>query len=345
MKRFVDGSSDTANVPVMAQRLETDPLRRFIPTPYTAAIPVMGRMVRLKTNSQDVLHHMVQLFSVYSRSDNDCRDFTWKVVSEADVAMHPPWPERHAFSDEDLRFVEFGQRTFIAVDVEGREAIAFIANGLLADRVGFISPFLDSLFCMTASSLGLTSLRANCVALGRKALLVFGDPKSGKTTASYLATKLGLEFQGDDGAFIEFELGRLQAWGGFWPPVFRPDALQFHSELQGHTQPLHYCESIFHHLSGSKTEVVRKKPVIPIGCVFLERRRSASAQLSQVGPIELRALLSENVLFKEDDRFREQYSRALADLSKLPAYRFAHPSTPALVADVFKDMLQRDCLV
>ena len=343
MKPFVDGSSYKADLPVMAQPRQDDPLRRRTLTPHTAALPVMGRMICLKTNSLDIVHHMVQLFSIYS-SANRSPDFTWKVVSQADVAIDPPWPERHAFSDDQLRFVQFGQRTFIAVDVAAREAVAFIADGLVADKVGFTSPFLDNLFCITASSLGLTSLRANCVALGRKALLVFGDPKSGKTTASYLATKRGLEFYADDGAFIEFELGQLQAWGGFWPPVFRPSALAFHRELEGHTRPLHYCQSIFHHLPGSKSQAP-KQPVIPMGCVFLERHRSGSARLSQVAPIELRALLFENVLFKEEDRFREQYARALAGLSTVPAYRFAYPCDPALAADLFQEMLRRDCLL
>jgi hypothetical protein len=291
------------------------------------------------------VHHVVRLFSIYSRSAEGRADFTWKIVRQADRAIDPPWPERNAFSDDALRFAQFGQRTFIAVDIEAREAIAFIADGLVADKVGFTSPFLDNLFCMTASSLGLTSLRANCVALGRKALLVFGDPKSGKTTASYLATKRGLEFYADEGAFMKCELGRLQAWGGFWPPVFRPSALRFHKELQGHTRPLYYCQSIFHHLSGSKKQAVPKPPVIPMGCVFLERRRSGSARLSEVAPSEFGARLSENVLFKEEDRFREQYARTLAGLSKVPAYRFAYPCDPALAADLFQEMLQRDCLL
>jgi hypothetical protein len=50
-----------------------------------------------------------------------------------------------------LRFAEFGHRNFPAVDLDVREAIAFLSEGLIEDRVGLTRPILHNLFCMTVA--------------------------------------------------------------------------------------------------------------------------------------------------------------------------------------------------
>jgi len=335
-------AGDTMSGPevrLLAQQRRNDPLHRFTSTPYTAALPVMDRRIHLESNRPDIVDYMMELFTFYPRCEKPCLNFRWRIVSQADMTACPPWPKRHAFSDDGLRFVEFGQRSFIAVDLEACEAVAFIAEGLLADKVGFTSPFLDNLFCMTASSLSLTSLRANCVAFGRKGLLVFGTPNCGKTSASYLATKIGLEFYADEGVFAEIQDGKVRAWSGFWPAVFRPAGLEFYPELQGRTQPLYYRDSIFHHLSIERIRSAQTQPVTPTACVFLERRSSGSARVSKINPDEFRRLLLETLLFQEDERFSEQHARVLAEIANVPAYRFTYASDPAAAADFFLDVL------
>lgn len=335
---------DTVDQPEEAHRpvqgRKDDPLRRFTATPLKSIFPMMGRTLHLETNDAEILTGVLDLFSVYPGLEDSHPQFTWKIVSEADIGVSPPWPKRHAFSDDVLRFVEFGQRTFIAVDLDAREAIAFIPAALRADKVGFTIPFLDTLFCMIASSLGVTALHANCVATGDKGVLVFGNPNSGKTTASYLATKSGLEFYADEGVFAELHNGGIRVWGGFWPAVFRPDSLQFYPELRDRTRPLRYCQSVFHHLVRHKHEAASKQPVLPLACVFLERCSSGSPTLLQIERTEMHRLLFDTLLFKEDDRYREQWAEVLAYLAQLPAYRFVYPGDPALAADLFRQLLR-----
>ncbi len=245
-----------------------DHLRRFTPTPYATALPVMGRTVRLESNSQKILAHAEELFARYPGSPQGLPQFLWRIVSESDFAMRSPWPRRSAFSDHGLRYAEFGQRNFLAVDLEAREAIAFLSAGLVEDKLGFTSPFLDNLFCMTAGSLGLVSLRANCVSLGNKGLLVLGPHNSGKTTASYIAARLGLEFYADEGVFAEIKEDAVRVWGGFWPAAFRPQALRFFPELRMCTRPFSYCNFTFHHLQRHQYRATQVHPLIPVGCVF-----------------------------------------------------------------------------
>jgi hypothetical protein len=316
-----------------------DYLRRFTPTPYATALPVMGRTVRLESNSPKILAHAERLFARYPGSPHGKPQFLWRIVCQSDVEMRPPWPRRSAFSDHGLRYAEFGQRNFLAVDLEAREAIAFVAEGLAEDELGFTSPFLDNLFCMTVGSLGLISLRANCVSLGDNGLLVFGPHNSGKTTASYLATKLGLGFYADEGVFGEMVGDAVRVWGGFWPAAFRPEALQFFPELRVCARPFSYCHFTFHHLKMHQFQAAQVRSVIPVGCVFLERCAVSRLTPSRVPRTELPGQIAENLLFKDDDRFAEERTAVLRLLESLPAYQFLYDGDPSVVAHFMQKLL------
>jgi hypothetical protein len=324
---------------VYAEIERQDYLRRFTPTPYATALPVMGRTVRLESNDQKILAHAEELFSPYPGSPHGRPQFLWRIVSQSDVEMRAPWPKRSAFSDRGLRYAQFGQRNFLAVDIEAREAIAFLADDLAEDKLGLTSPFLDNLFCLTAGSLGLVALRANCVAMGGNGLLVFGQHNSGKTTASYLATKLGLEFHADDGVFGEIQHDGVRFWGGFWPPAFRGEALQFLPELRGCTRPFVYRHFTFYHLEKQQVRTTQARPVTPVGCIFLERHAATVPRLSPVPRIELSRRLADNVLFKDDDRFTREQTAAFRILENVPACQLAYDSDPAAVAQFLHRLL------
>jgi hypothetical protein len=327
-----------ADIPAASQR--QDPLHRFTPTPYSAALPVMGRTVQLETNSLTILERVAELFAHYPGSPDGHPEFLWRIVIQSHPQMNPPWPKRSAFSGYGLRFAEFGRSNFLAVDLESREGIAFLAEGLAEDELGLTCPFLENIFLMSAGSLGLTSLRAACVALGQKGLLVFGPANSGKTTASYVAAKLGLRFHADEGVFLEFEAEKLRAWGGFWPVAFRPDALQFLPELRGRARPFSYLDFTFYYVEKPRSETAQARPVTPVCCVFLERKAaSVPSCLSPVSSVELSGRLAEDMLFKDDDQFARQHAAVFKALERLPAYHLAYGGDPAKAAQGFRDLL------
>lgn len=323
----------------LSQGPQEDPLRRFTSTPYTAALSVMGRTVRLETNSLRVLQHCVELFSRYPRTPREQPSFTWRIVSQSDVHMSPPWRKRSVFSDCGLRFAEFGQRNFLAVDIEARLAIAFLSEGLVEDEPGFTSPFIDTLFYMTASSLGLVPLAAACVALGTKALLVLGHPNQGKTTASYLAAQGGLTYHADQAVFLEIGSSGLQAWGDFVPPAFRPETLQFLPELAPLTRQFSYCDFNFYYLSKPKLDSGQTSVVTPVCCVVLERESASVPQLVPLPKADLPTWLDASIAFKDDDQFDEQRLRILEGLARLPAYHLAYGSDPATATPFFHRLL------
>jgi hypothetical protein len=321
------------------ERHQEDPLRRFTPTPYTAALPVMGRSVRLETNSPRILQHLVELFARYPGSPKGPPSFTWRIVSQSDVHTSPPWPKRSAFSDHGLRFAEFGQRNFLAVDIEAREAIAFVSEGLVEDAPGFTSPFIDTLFYMTAGSLGLVPFAAACVALGTKGLLVLGSPNQGKTTASYLAAQGGLTYYADQAVFLEIGGGGLHAWGDFVPVAFRPEALQFLPGLEPLTHQFSYRDFNFRYLDKNQLDSGQTKVVTPVCSVVLERESASVPQLVPFEEADRSRWVSASIAFKDDDRFDQNCTQILEALAQLPAYHLAYGSDPATAAPFFRRLL------
>jgi hypothetical protein len=353
MKR--DGGSEsieTALPPEMMAREQEhvgpkpdDPMRRFLATPHSALLSVMGRAVRFETNDSSLLKFVVELFSGYPTALDRSPDFLWKIVVEADASIDLVWPRRSAFSHPGLRFVQFGQRTFLAVDLEARRAVAVLSESLARNELGLTTPFFDNLFLLTVGSLGLVPLWANCVARNHTGVLLFGPPNSGKTSASYLATEVGLDFHADEGVFLDLDSNGLHCWGGFWPAAFREETLQSLPGLGGQAgRCLHEDFAVYH----APTQLSQSKPrksVTPTCCLFLERQASAIPQLLQIQHHDLARLLTEYLLFEDDDRFAKQQIKVLTALAEVPAYSLRYGNDPkavsATIANISIDELLR----
>jgi len=316
-----------------------DPLRRLTPTPFISDLCVMGRRVRLESSSAKLLAEFTALFEPAADPSSTPPDFLWRIVGEAESGSNPPWPKMTAFSEEGLRYVNLGQRGFFAIDLDAREAVAFLSEGWASDSVGFSSVFAATLFDMTAPALGLAQIAAACVALHGKALLIFGPPGSGKTTATYLAGKLGLEFYSDQASFLDLRLGRLQVWGQFWPAAFREDTVQHLPELASATRSFSYGNLIFLCLFNRPIHPSLPRAALPVSCVFLEREETIVPQLIPMGPREREDRLSDSLSFRDDVRFRLQYEMALRSLGRLPMYRLPYGRDPAVAATFLRNIL------
>jgi hypothetical protein len=318
-----------------------DPMRRFEPTPDAINLIVMGRVLRLETNSGILIEHVANVFARYSGDADRPPQFLWRIIVQSDAMCRPPWPVRSTFSDEGMRFAQFGQKNFLAVDLGAREAIAFISECLFRDAQGFVSPFIDTLFYMSAAPLGLTPFASACVNSDNDGLLVLGEPNQGKTTASYIATRGGLKIHADQSVFLEFVDNRLRAWGDFVPLAFRPETLQFLPELRSRVLPFSYCDFDFHYLPKPEQEFADSGFVMPVCCVVLERGKASRPRLEQLeGPALIR-LLEGNIAFKDDIQFEEQSQRMVAELAHLPSYSLAYGDDPADAVPFFHQLLTR----
>jgi hypothetical protein len=317
-----------------------DALRRFTPTPFGINLGVMGRTLRLETNSASVFRMFVTLFEPYKGLPRALPQFLWRIVSETGTGFIPPWPEMTAFSDDGLQYVNLGHRSFLAVDLEARTAIAFVPEAWVGEEPGFSSVFAATLFDLTVTALHLVQVSCACVARDGKALLIFGPPRSGKTTSAYLAGKLGLEFHADEATFLDASSERWVAWGQFWPAAFREDTAQFLPELVSCTRPFSYGSLTFLCFHQPPFRPRMALPVTPVGCVFLQRQAAEGPALTALEASDAEGRLHCSFPFRHEVRLETQISAAKRALAELPAYELAYWSDPAEAAAVFRTLLE-----
>jgi len=318
----------------------SDPLRRFVPTPHAITLQLMGKAVRLESNSLEILDLALQFFASYPRIPQSDTEFRWRIVGESKGPAATE-AQTSAFSDADLSFVNIGQRSFLAVDAENRIGIAFLDERFAqVPEPRFISrPPLDILFCMSAASLGLTSLSAACVALEENGVLLLGEPNSGKTTASYVSAMRGMELLADQAVFLECAASGVRAWGDPFPAVFRPETLQFFPELRSQVRSSSYGGVSFCFFDKSKLQSQQAHSVVPLCSIFLQRAVAAEPRLIPMDQGELSQYLAASLLFKDGDRFQSQHAEAFARLAELPSYRLPYGEDPATAASIICDLL------
>ena len=323
----------------------SDPLRRSVPTPHSITLELMGKAVRLESNSPKVIDHALQFFAWYpqvSQGDlkQDHPDLTWRIVSEPG-GLDRPGASPSGFSDANLSFANFGQRSFGAVDAATRTGIAFLAEEfveVLEPRLG-IRPPMEFLLYMTVTSLGFICLSAACVAFHGRGVVLLGEPNSGKTTATYMAAKLGMELLADHMVFLESTSSGVRVWGDTFPALFRPEALQYLPELRSQVCELSHEGVDFYFFEKSSLQSAQAHSVAPLCCILLERGVAAAAQLAPMPPAALMPHLATDLLFKVADGFQSEQSAVFAGLAEVPAYRLSFGENPAIVATIVRDML------
>jgi len=335
------GQSRLFSCEVDSERKRPDPLRRFTSTPHAIDLQLMQRTVRLETNNPDVLELTLKFFEHHQQATTGLPEFLWRVVCERDPQVQSTAVPLAAFSDLGLRYVNIGQRGFLAVDLERREAIGFLAEQFVEGEPRFKHrPPLDILFCMTAASLGLTALSAVCVGHKDRGVVIFGPPNSGKTTASYLAAKLGMEFQADQVVFLDMRSGLLRVWAYPFPAVFRPETLHFLPELRESARRSSYADLSFYYFDKSPLQPRRARPVIPVCCILLDRGTTRKPQLREIAREDAVSRLRDCMLFNEDTRFDAQVAAALIALAGMPVYNLQYGSDPRIAATFIEKMLR-----
>jgi hypothetical protein len=316
-----------------------DPLRRFRATPLACEVSLMGRSIRIETNSPAVLKQVERLMNGPASPAGTHSQFLWKIVAEREEGVAVSWPAMTAFSGSDVRYINLGQRSFIAVDLGARRAVGVLPEYLVSDEPGFSSVFLARMFYLTIPALGLVAVSAACVAVEGRGLLLLGTPGSGKTTASYRSTKLGLDFHADQAVFLEVKNGSLCAWGDFWPAAFRPDSAQIFPELNSQSRSLVYCDRTFLCIPKNPSSPSTGRSVTPVGCIFLERETGTSPKLVPLRHGETSSRLAAFVPFKDDAGSLSERDGIFKALSRLPAYRLAYGNDSSEAAVFLRSIL------
>lgn len=317
-----------------------DLLRRFAAIPHTLDVQWMERTVRLEASTSAMLELARSFFQHHQVGTAGNPDFYWRIVCESDPRAESTATPLCAFSDPGLQYVNIGQRGFLAVDLECREATAYLSDQFLKRDARYRQrPPLDILFCMTAPSLGLTSLSGGCVGINDRGVLVFGPPNSGKTTACYLAARCGMEFHADQVVFLDMKSNLLRAWGDPFPAVFRPKTIEFLPELQPTARYSTYENLEFYYFDKSPLQRRLARPVSPVCGLFLNRNTTCENELTRIAAGETLSRVRDYLLFDEDNRFGSQITVALTALAAIPIYNLRYGEDPKIAAGVIKELL------
>jgi hypothetical protein len=333
-------ASFASNKPVKVEASSSDPLRRFRSTSLSFDAVLMGRRIRIETDSVLILNQVTRGFNRFEQTSNSLSPhFRWRIVCEPRNEAIASWPPLTAFGDRNMRYINIGRQSFIAIDIAAREAVGILSECLAQDDVGFSSVFLASMFYLTAPALGLTPISAACVAKGQEGLLVFGPSNSGKTTSSYSAKKLGLKFHADQAAFMEVHSGTLRAWGDFWPAAFRPETAGFLPELLMAGQSFSRRDRTFLCLDKEASFPRNGESVVPTACIFLERQAPAP-KLIPLSCHEVSQQIGLISPFKDDAGSKEAREAVFEALSRLPWYRLLYGDDPSVAAVFFRSVLK-----
>ena len=315
-------------------------MRRFTRTPYSTNLQLMERTVRVETNNQAVLKLPRSFFTDISTDIPEDRISSGASFLNRTQARNSTAVNLSAFSTHGVRFLNVGQRGFLAVDVEQRKATGYLAESFFeADARLRHRPPLDVLLCMTAASLRLTALSGGCIGIEDRAAMIFGPPNSGKTTSSYLAAKMGMKFHADQVVFLDMEKGGLEPGATRFPPC---SALRRCDSCRSWGMPpISRHIPIFLLLLDKTTLQARwAEPILPMYNIFLDRRAGCESELREVTPQETFSRLRESVLFEEDPRFDSQILASISALSEKPSFTLRYDSDPMIAANIINRMLR-----
>ena len=316
-----------------------DLLRRFSSTPFATDLQLMGRTIRVESNSGSLLRLARIFFQSHQHGNPSKPEFLWRLMCESDDRSLSTAVPISAFSDVCMSYLNIGQRGFLAVDLAEREAVGFFSEAFLREDARFRNrPPLDVLFSMTASSLGLVPLSGGCVAKDGRGVLVFGAPNSGKTTSCYLAARSGLEFEADQVVFLDAR--NPNAWGDPFPAVFRSTSLQYLPELQSQVHHSTYENASFCYFDKSCMQPKQSRPILPVASVFLERGTRCQTMLRTISHGDALSRLRSSVLFEEDEEREQQIVSSLQWLTEKPAYELRYDSNPRIAADYLQKLVK-----
>lgn len=128
-----------------------DLVRRFTGTPFEVSFPLFGTTVRLATNSTMVRDRFAACAHGNSHAP---AEFQCRLVAEDidDPALADGRPSVTRVRNNGLSLINIGQKSFLALDSDGRTAVSFVCERLITDESLFRSYFLPALTLLFQSS-------------------------------------------------------------------------------------------------------------------------------------------------------------------------------------------------
>jgi hypothetical protein len=130
-----------------------DPTKRLTPTSLVADFCAAGCAIRLETNSPAIFRLVGDGLSRNLQTRPSHKRFLWRLIGDDDAGLLPQPRGFSSVSADGLQIVNMGQQSFLAMDLEARCALGFLAEEFLKDGRRFEKLVLARLLSLTAGAL------------------------------------------------------------------------------------------------------------------------------------------------------------------------------------------------
>ena len=209
-------------------------MERHDPLAIDAELPLRGQyhpagfLLRIATNSQDVLDSAQESWSHYPKQHFPCDAIEFRVVvqAEGELCGNPSHrAQGHLYS------VVADRDNFACFDLKTLRGSIFVSARTAADHIRLRWCFVESLAYMLLAQRYVVPVHAACVSREGRGILLCGPSEAGKSTLAYACARAGWNYLSDDAVFLLPDDDRRIAIGRHRHFHFRSDAARLFPEL------------------------------------------------------------------------------------------------------------------
>ncbi|PYV18000.1 MAG: hypothetical protein DMG07_04755 [Acidobacteria bacterium] len=300
-----------------------DPLGRGMPADLVETFAPLGAILRLETNSSEVLDACRQSFGGFGAPPAEGPAFSLRLLVDSSFRGSPPWPQPVFRGTGDIFFASLGPDNTAVADLASGFATGLVSPALARDTRQLRKVFIDGLVLTLLTQGGASThsyVHASAVSRGGRGLLFSGPSRSGKSTLAFACARRGFEVVSDDVVYLAERGGELAAWGKPWLLRLLPECRALFPELAAASP--HVL------LDGEETVEVDVDGFFPgrarVCCrpeaVFFLERAGGAARLEPIEPGRALALLGRDLVYDRPEVL-ERHARLWTKLVARGAFR------------------------
>jgi hypothetical protein len=296
-----------------------------VPLPYRRELPVLGVRVCYSSNSEAILPVVDGRFARWASIP---RELIGAGLVHVRFILHEgkdvaAGPITYRMPD-DKRFLLHTAGSFGLVDIERRDAVAYVSSALVSDVEHFGYGIVEAITLLLVARQDRQPVHAAMIARGAVGLLLAGPTGVGKSTLAYAAHEAGYRVLSDDSVYVQ-RRPELRIWGTPGTMYLLAEARRHFPSVKQHAERLP---------SGKEKVVIdlgsvwdNGAPVVKRAGVCLLTRDGGAILQDKASPEEAREFLRKG-LGTQTAWYRASLPSALSALCATGAWRLNLSSDP-----------------